>query len=143
MCMPENPNSRAVPDFADVRCRKREAACAAVERELLRRVECGFPARLIAKAVCQAVVGEINTRKTMSGQASRLGVAEVVLGDLGYCRTYFERLRVLVPADLRRVLRTHLLPERLTVVSMNPAGQNPPCPPRRRPGAAQAPTALK
>jgi zinc protease len=104
---------------------KREAACAAVERELMHRAAAGFTPRLIAKAVRQAVVGEINTRKTMSGQASRLGVAEVVIGDLGYSRTYFDRLRALVPSDLSRVLRTHLVPERLTVVSMNPAGTKP------------------
>jgi zinc protease len=104
---------------------KRERACAAVERELNRRDADGFSGRQIAKAVRQAVVGEINTRKTMSGQASRLGVAEVVIGDLDYSRIYFDRLRALVPADLRRVLRTHLVPERLTVVSMNPAGAKP------------------
>jgi zinc protease len=108
---------------------KREAACAAVERELLRRTAGGFSTRLIAKAVRQAVVGEINTRKTMSGQASRLGVAEVVVGDLEYCRTYFDRLRALSPSDLCRVLRTHLVPERLTVVSMNPAWAKPAEPP--------------
>jgi len=108
---------------------KREAACAAVERELSRRAASGFSARLIAKAVRQAVVGEINIRKTMSGQASRLGMAEVVVGDLDYCRTYFDRLRALVPSDLRRVLRTHLVPERLTTVSVNPAGTKPAGPP--------------
>jgi zinc protease len=119
---------------------KREAASAAVERELLRRAASGFPARLIAKAVRQAVVGEINTRKTMSGQASRLGVAEVVVGDLDYGRTYFDRLRALTPADLRRVLRTYLVPERLTVVSMNPAGAKPAGPPAAasRDGAGSA-----
>jgi zinc protease len=104
---------------------KREAACAAIERELSRRATTGFASRLIAKAVRQAVVGEINTRKTMSGQASRLGLAEVVVGDLDYGRTYFERLRTITPSDLRRVLRTHLAPERRTAVSINPAAAKP------------------
>jgi zinc protease len=108
---------------------KREAACAAVQRELSRRASGGFSTRQIAKAVRQAVVGEINTRKTMSGQASRLGVAEVVVGDLEYGRTYFDRLRLLTPSDLCRVLRTHLVPERLTIVSMNPKGAKPAGPP--------------
>lgn len=119
---------------------KREAACATVERELRRRAASGFPARLLAKAVRQAVVGEINTRKTMSGQASRLGVAEVVVGDLDYSRTYFDRLRALTPADLRRVLRTHLVPDGLTVVSMNPTGAKPAGPPpaSAREGAGSA-----
>ncbi len=118
---------------------KREAACAAVEHELARCAERGFPARLIAKAVRQAVVGEINTRKTMEGQAARLGMAEVVVGDLGYCRTYFDRLRALAPSDLRRVLRAHLVPEQLTVVSMNPAGAKPAAPPPAAPGSGDGP----
>jgi zinc protease len=104
---------------------KRAAACSAIDRELSRSATRGFAPRLIAKAVRQAVVGEINTRKTMSGQASRLGLAEVVVGDLDYSRTYFERLRTIKPSDLRRVFRTHLVPDRLTVVSMNPAAAKP------------------
>jgi zinc protease len=104
---------------------RREAACAAIKRELSRCANSGFTARQIAKAVRQAVVGEINSRKTISGQAARLGLAEVVVGDLDYGRTYFARLRALKPADLRRVLRAHLVPERLTTVTMNPAVGKP------------------
>ena len=112
---------------------KREAATAAIERELARRAVHGFSRRLLAQAVRQAVVGEINTRQTMAGQASRLGIAEVVIGDLNYSRSYFERLRALTPADLRRVLQTHLVPEHLTAVSINPADAKPlvPRPPER------------
>ena len=101
---------------------RRAAAVAAIEREITQCARRGFPRRLLAKALRQMVVGEINTRKTMSGQASRLGVGEVVVGDLDYARTYFRRLRALTPDDLRRVLKTYLQPERLTAVSMNPAG---------------------
>jgi zinc protease len=101
---------------------KRAAAEAAIARELERVARRGFTAAEVRKAVRQLVVGEINTRKTMSGQASRLGVAEVVVGDLGYSRSYFERLRGVGPADLRRVLKAYLRPERLTSVSIEPAG---------------------
>ena len=45
---------------------------------------------------------------------------EVVVGDINYTRRYFEQLFALTPADLKRVLRTYLVPERLTVVSSNP-----------------------
>jgi zinc protease len=55
-----------------------------------------------------------------------------VIGDLEYSRSYFERLRALTPADLRRVLRTHLVPARLTAVSINPAHAKPRAP--RHPG---------
>jgi len=121
---------------------KRAAAEAAIARALARRASRGFTAAQFRKAVRQLVVGEINTRKTMSGQASRLGVAEVVVGDLGYSRAYFERLRGVGPADLRRVLRAHLAPERLTAVSaeaLAKAGKSPPAYPiSPRPGSPTA-----
>ncbi len=106
---------------------RREAATAAVLRELAQRAARGFPAARVARAIRQTVVGEINTRKTMAGEASRLGVAEVVAGDLDYGRTYFSRLGTLTAADLRRVVGTYLVPDRVTAVSINPAA-----------GAAQA-----
>ncbi len=99
---------------------KRVPAEAAVLREIGRLAKKGFSAAALAKAVRQAVTSEINMRKTMSGQASRLGSAEVVVGDLNYTRRYFEQIFALTPADLQRVLRTYLVSERLTVVSSNP-----------------------
>ena len=104
---------------------RREAAASAIQREFGRRAAHGFSPRLVAKALRQAVVGEINTRKTMSGQAARLGLAEVVVGDLDYSRTYFERLRAITSGDLRRMIQIYLVPERLTAVSINPAGAAP------------------
>ncbi len=99
---------------------KREAATAAVFAALQRWGRRGISAALVRKAVRQLVVGEINTRKTMAGQAARVGAAEVVIGDLDFGRTYFERLVGLKPADLQRVLRTYLQPHGLTSVSLNP-----------------------
>ncbi len=104
---------------------KRAAAEAAVQREIARIATRGISPRALAKAVRQAVTAEVSMRKTMSGQAGRLGAAEVVIGDVDYPRRYFSRLMALTPADLRRVLRTYLVPERLTVVSSNPANQAP------------------
>ena len=101
---------------------KREPATAAIARSLARCAARGFTAAQLRKALRQLVVGEINTRKTMSGQASRLGAAEVVVGDLDYSRSYFERLRDITPGDLRRVLKAYLASERLTTISLNPAG---------------------
>jgi zinc protease len=99
---------------------KRVAAEAAILAELARIVKKGVSPRALAKAVRQAVTSEINMRKTMSGQASRLGAGEVVVGDINYARMYFERLFSLTPASLQKVMRTYLVPERLTVVSSNP-----------------------
>ncbi len=98
----------------------REAATRAVRRELDRVAAKGFTAAQIRKGLRQLVVGEINSRKTMSGQASRLGAAEVVAGDVGFAKSYFARLSRVTPADLRRVLKTYLGPERVTAVSLNP-----------------------
>ena len=100
---------------------KREAAQAAVHRVLGRCAIRGFSPGQLKKAVRQLVVGEINSRKTMSGQASRLGVAEVVVGDLDHSRTFFAHLSAATPADARRALKEYLVPERLTAVSLNPA----------------------
>ncbi len=100
---------------------KREAATAAVCAALQRWGRRGISEALVRKAVRQLVVGEINTRKTMAGQAARIGAAEVVIGDLDFGRTYFEHLVALKPADLQRVLRTYLRLQGLTSVSLNPA----------------------
>ena len=98
----------------------RAPAEAAVIREIARVAKKGITSAALAKAVRQAVTSEINMRKTVSGQASRLGSAEVVVGDINYTRRYFEQLFALTPSDLKRVLRTYLVPERLTVVSSKP-----------------------
>ncbi len=100
---------------------KREAAVRAVQSALLRWSRQGITPAMVRQAVRQLVVGEINTRKTMSGQAARLGVAEVVVGDLEFGRTYFERLVRVTPADLRRAIATYLVPSVLTSVSLNPS----------------------
>lgn len=100
---------------------KREAAAAAIQAALARCLRRGFAAAQLRKAVRQLVVGEINSRKTMSGQASRLGVAEVVVGDLDHSRTFFEEVRRVRPADLVRALRTYLPAARQIEVSLNPA----------------------
>ena len=100
---------------------KRAAAEENILRVVARVAEKSVSAAALAKAVRQAVTSEINLRKTMSGQASRLGAAEVVVGDVNYNRRYFERLFALKPADLRRVAQKYFVPQHLTVVSSNPA----------------------
>jgi zinc protease len=107
---------------------KRAAAAAAVHRELARVAAHGFTAAEIKKAVRQSVVDEVNTRKTMGGLAARLGVAEVVAGDLRFGETWFKRLVSVSPAALRRVLRTWLVPHALSDLSLNPVAARPAAP---------------
>jgi len=99
---------------------KRGAATTAIEKQLARCTARGFTLGQLKKAIRQMVVGEINSRKTMSGQASRLGAAEVVAGDIGFAQSYFERLRAATNSDLKRVLKTYLVPARQTAVSIDP-----------------------
>jgi zinc protease len=104
---------------------KREKATEAVQRQLELRGRKGFSTAEINKALQQIIVSEINSRKTMSGQAARLGAAEVIVGDLGHTKTYFEALRRVTSADLKRVIREYLIPQRLTSVSLNPETAKP------------------
>ena len=103
----------------------REATARRVRRELDRVALKGFTSAQIRKGLRQLVVGEINTRKTMSGQASRLGAAEVVAGDVNFGKSYFARLARVSAADLRRVLRAYLAADRVTEVSLNPKSAEP------------------
>ena len=100
---------------------KREAAEAAILRLLASHSLPGaFKAAQVRKAYRQSVVSEINTRKTMSGQASRLGMAEVVVGDLDFSRTYFDRLGRVSAADLAKAAGEYLVPGRMTSVALEP-----------------------
>jgi len=99
---------------------KRDAATAAIHAELDRVKKTGFRPAQLRKAIRQLVVGEINTRKTVSGQASRLGAAEVVIGDLHFAQSYFERLAALRPADIQSALQRYLIPQASSTVSLNP-----------------------
>ncbi|MDP0497553.1 MAG: pitrilysin family protein [Verrucomicrobiota bacterium JB024] len=99
---------------------KREAVEAEVRRVLAKDLPKAVTAQTLAKSVRQAVVGEVNGRKTMSGQASRLGVAETVVGELDYPRLYFTRLSSLRPEDLKGAARRYLVESGLTEVSLEP-----------------------
>ncbi|MFH1498285.1 MAG: pitrilysin family protein [Verrucomicrobiota bacterium] len=114
---------------------KRAAAERAVRRELDRVAAKGFPPALLRKAARQLVVGEINSRKTVSGRAGRLGSAEVCAGDLDFARSFFARLARVKSTDLRRLVRDYLAPSAQTCISLNPLASAPPAatvkPPRR------------
>ncbi|MCC5022671.1 MAG: insulinase family protein [Candidatus Synoicihabitans palmerolidicus] len=99
---------------------QRDKTLKAIDRELRGALKKGLSAAAVRKAVRQLVVGEINGRKTVAGQASRLGVAEVVAGDMLYTQGYFERLKAVTPASLRRVLQTYLIGGNAATVTLNP-----------------------
>ena len=98
---------------------KREVVEAAIENEIALVVENGVEKAALEKAKRGALVSEVNSRKTVSGQASRLGLAEVVVGDLGYTEAYLETLQEQSPASVREVAKRYLVRNTQTAVSLN------------------------
>lgn len=81
----------------------------------------GLPESVVEKARRQALTSEINGRKTMSGQASRLGLGEVVVGDIHYGRRYLKSLQAVCSADLQVVAQRYLVEEGMSSVTLGPA----------------------
>lgn len=94
-----------------------EAAILEVIQQVL---AAGFNESVVEKARRQALSAEINGRKTMSGQASRLGLGEVVVGDVYYGRRYLKRLNSVVPEDLRMVAKKYLVEATMSSVTLGP-----------------------
>lgn len=92
----------------------------AIHALLAETAECGFSEDAVEKARRQALSSEINGRKTMSGQASRLGLGEVVVGDLHYGRRYLKRLQAVGVGDLQQALQRYLLEETCSSVMIGP-----------------------
>jgi zinc protease len=101
---------------------KRQEALDETKRYLQSLTASDFTEERIRKAVRQLMVSEINARKTVSGQASKLAAAEVVVGDIRYAEKYLRKAMRVTADDLVRVLNDWLLEERMTIVSLNPKG---------------------
>jgi zinc protease len=82
--------------------------------------EQGLPETVVEKARRQALTSEINGRKTMSGQASRLGLGEVVVGDIHYGRRYLKSLQAVSSPDLQAVALRYLIEETMSAVTLGP-----------------------
>jgi zinc protease len=97
---------------------------AQVERSILdllaEVVEKGLPESVVEKARRQALSSEINGRQTMSGQASRLGLGEVVIGDIYYGRRYLKRLQAIRASDLQAAAQRYLVSESMSAVTLGP-----------------------
>ena len=82
--------------------------------------ELGLSESVLEKARRQALSGEINGRKTMSGQASRLGLGEVVIGDIHYGRRYLQHLQAVTADELQTVASIYLVPQTMSAVTLGP-----------------------
>ncbi len=120
-CRNWNPGSRGLFWISYVcdpgRGREVESAVLAVIETVIRE---GLPESVVDKARRQSISAEINGRKTMSGQASRLGVGEVVIGDIYYTRRYLGRLQAVCAQDLQTVARQYLVEEGMSSVTLGP-----------------------
>jgi len=101
---------------------KRAAATAAV-RELISQ----FANKLVTdaefkKAIKITVANHLEKLKTMEGQASDLASNFILTGDPNFGDTYLENVRKVRPEDIRRVAKTYLTDNNLTITSLNPTG---------------------
>lgn len=78
----------------------------------------------VRKAVNQSIASEVNSRKTMTGQASRLGGAEVVLGDMNYPMRHLGLLEKVDPSSIQRAACKYIVPEGQSAVALVPVGQD-------------------
>ncbi|MCZ6672656.1 MAG: pitrilysin family protein [Verrucomicrobia bacterium] len=99
---------------------KKEAALTAFWEAIESLKETLIEDTVVQKSQRQAMVSEINNRKTMSGQAARIGASEVVVGDLDYPRQYLERIQRIGAKDLQGLLRRYVVEGRLTQVTFDP-----------------------
>jgi len=106
---------------------KKDAALAAFWEEINSIKDQLFDEALLEKVRRQALVSEVNARKTMGGQAGRIGMAEVVVGDQGYSRSYLEKLFAVTPGNLQLLMQKYLVPSQLTQVGIHPKGTDLSC----------------
>ncbi|MEO0508679.1 MAG: pitrilysin family protein [Verrucomicrobiota bacterium] len=94
----------------------------AIENLIAEVTKAGFENDVLEKACRQALTAEINGRKTMSGQATRLGVGEVIIGDIYYGRRYLKKLQSIKNEDLRYTADRNLVPENSSTVTLGQEG---------------------
>ncbi|PXA05133.1 insulinase family protein [Coraliomargarita sinensis] len=121
-CRNWNPGENGLFMISYVCDPERGAEVEASIHELIEEViTTGFESDVVEKACRQALSSEINGRKTMSGQATRLGIGEVVIGDINYGRRYLNRLRSIGNEDLQEVAKHYLVDSNCSAVTLGPA----------------------
>ena len=95
-------------------------AAQAVRDEYTRFFETKVDATLVERAKRQILNSRLNGLKTVSSQASRLGSAEVVVGDLQFPKRYIEQLLEITPDSLQALGEKYLIPSGETQVTLEP-----------------------
>jgi len=92
---------------------------AAIYEELEAKIKAGFTQEELDRSRRLTLTSEIDSRKTVSSHASRLGLSEVVVGDLFYPRQYFEALSTLTTDDVARAAKRYITSTTRTVVTLD------------------------
>ena len=79
----------------------------------------------LGKAVKQFLSATLAVRKTMQGQAQDLGSSWIAARDLNFSERYLAAIRLVTPADLRRVAQQYLTAGNRTLYALLPAGAAP------------------
>lgn len=95
-------------------------AADAVREECSRFFESPISEEAIERAKRQMLNSRLNSLKTVSSQASRLGSAEVVVGDLQYPKRFVEQLLAVTPDSLQELGPKYLVGEGETFVTLEP-----------------------
>ncbi|MDR0647490.1 MAG: insulinase family protein [Puniceicoccales bacterium] len=103
-------------------CDGEKRAC--VEEFLSKNLQCmaeaGIKTKHVQKALNQAIISEIDARKTVSGQAHHLGWADTCLGDLQYSRHYLKQLKQLDAKSIKAIVGKYLQSATCTKASLEP-----------------------
>lgn len=80
----------------------------------------GLTESILQKVRFQLLKDEINRQQTISGQASRLGFAEAVLGDISYGYRYFKQLQTIRLQDVQSVVKRYLVADGMSAAVIRP-----------------------
>src|SRR5499427_6707281 len=102
--------------------KKREAAEQLALQILGEIKQNGVTADELEKAKKITLSQHLGALTTMRGQASDVGSNWLLTRDLNFSREYLDTIQKVTPDDVKRVARTYLTENNLTVVSLNPKG---------------------
>lgn len=109
---------------AELDADKIEATVGAIAEQIRRVRDLGPSEAELERARTNLLASQVHERETMQGQAQKLGYFEVLAGGIEAEALYLERVRRATQADLQRVAKTYLSPERATVVALTAKDAN-------------------
>lgn len=112
---PENEGVLWISYAADLG--KRRAVEDALREEISKITREGIAPALLKKASRQALVGLVNSRRTVASSAASLGREAVEVGELGATAVFLDRIRSLTPETIREAAEKYLREEHCTLAA--------------------------